>query len=104
MPKTKKKTSTIKAAKAKTTKTKSNKKAIKKINLKREVNKILAEVRPALQMDGGDVELESIKNGVVTLNIKGACHGCPMATITFGQGVAGLIKKKLPQIKEVRYW
>jgi Fe-S cluster biogenesis protein NfuA len=86
------------------TKIKTKKTATSKTDLKREVNKILAEVRPALQMDGGDVELESIKNGVVTLNIKGACHGCPMATITFGQGVAGLIKKRLPQIKEVRYW
>lgn len=76
----------------------------KTVDLAREVNKILAEVRPALQMDGGDVELASIKDGVVTLNIKGACHGCPMATITFGQGVAGLIKERLPQIKEVRYW
>ncbi len=76
----------------------------KTADLEKEINKILAEVRPALQMDGGDVELESVKNGVVVLNIKGACHGCPMAAITFGQGVAGLIKKKLPQIKEVRYW
>ena len=93
-----------KVNKSKINKLNSNKKSKKRVNLEQEVNKILAEVRPALQMDGGDVELESIKNGVVTLNIKGACHGCPMAAITFGQGVAGLIKEKLPQIKEVRYW
>ncbi len=76
----------------------------KTISLEKKINKILAEVRPALQMDGGDVELESVKNGIVVLNVKGACHGCPMATITFGQGVAGLIQEKIPEIKEVRYW
>ncbi len=72
--------------------------------LEQQVNKILDDIRPSLQMDGGDVELESIKADVVKLKVKGACHGCPMAAITFGQGVAGIIKKKLPQIKEVVYW
>ena len=72
--------------------------------LYQQVDKIIQEIRPSLQMDGGDVELVSVKAGVVKLNVKGACHGCPMASITFGQGVAGIIKKKIPQIKEVLYW
>lgn len=72
-------------------------------NLELQVNKILDEIRPSLQMDGGDVELKSIKAGIVELKIKGACHGCPMAAMTFGQGVGNMIKEKIPEIKEVRY-
>ncbi len=73
------------------------------MTIKQRIEKILAEVRPGLQMDGGDVALKSIKGGVVELKIKGACHGCPMAAMTFDQGVGELIKQKIPQIKEVRY-
>lgn len=73
-------------------------------NLNQQINKILDEVRPGIQMDGGDVELKSVKNGIVNLKIKGACHGCPMAAVTFGEGVAGLIKEKIPAVKEVRYY
>jgi Fe-S cluster biogenesis protein NfuA len=72
-------------------------------NLKQKINKILDEIRPGLQMDGGDVELKSVKDGLVELKIKGACHGCPMSHITFGQGIGNLIKQKIPEIKEVRY-
>jgi len=71
--------------------------------IEQQVNKILDEIRPSLQMDGGDVELKSVKAGIVELKVKGACHGCPMAHITFGQGVGNLIKEKIPEIKEVRY-
>ena len=67
------------------------------------INAILSQVRPSLQMDGGDVELKSFKGGIVELKIKGACHGCPMAQVTFGQGVGELLKQKIPAIKEVRY-
>lgn len=67
------------------------------------INKILDEIRPGLQMDGGDVELKSYKDGIVELKIKGACHGCSMAHLTFGQGVAELIKQKIPAVKQVKY-
>ena len=72
-------------------------------DIKSQINKILDEVRPSLQMHGGDVELKSIKDGVVELKVKGACHGCAMASATFGDGIGEMIKQKIPAIKEVRY-
>ena len=72
-------------------------------DLKSQVNKILDSVRPSLQMHGGDVELKSVNKGVVELKIKGTCHGCSMAGITFGSGIGEMIKQKIPAIKEVRY-
>lgn len=72
-------------------------------DIRLQVNKILDEVRPSLQMHGGAVALVSVKNGIVHLKIKGACHGCAMAQITFGQGIGELIKQKIPTVKEVRY-
>lgn len=71
--------------------------------LEKEINQILDDVRPGLQMDGGDVELKSVKNGVVKLEVKGACHGCPMAHLTFDEGIGNLIKQKIPAIKQVTY-
>ena len=73
------------------------------LSTREKIENILKEVRPGLAMDGGDVELKSIKDGVVELKIKGACHGCPMAQVTFGQGVGNLIKQKIPEVKEVRH-
>ena len=72
-------------------------------DIESQINKILNDVRPSLQTHGGEVDLISVKNGVVELKIKGACHGCAMAEITFGEGVGELIKQKIPAIKEVRY-
>ena len=72
-------------------------------DLKKQINDILDGVRPSLQMHGGDVELKSIKGGIVDLKIKGACHGCYMASITFGEGISEMIKQKIPAVKEVRY-
>lgn len=71
--------------------------------IEQQINKILNEVRPGLQMDGGDVQLKSVKSGVVELRIKGACQGCPMADMTFGSGVGRIIKDRIPEIKEVKY-
>ncbi len=71
--------------------------------IKKQVEKMLDEVRPGIQMDGGDVELKSIKDGIVTLKIKGACVGCPMAQLTFNEGVGSMIKDKIKEIKEVTY-
>ncbi len=72
-------------------------------NFESQINKILDDVRPSLQMHGGDVALISAKGGVVSLKIKGACHGCAMAQITFGEGIGEKIKQKIPAVKEVRY-
>ena len=50
--------------------------------MKEKVEAVLARVRPALQSDGGDVELVDANEGIVRLKLKGACAGCPMATTT----------------------
>ena len=72
-------------------------------NTKQQINKILNEVRPGIQMDGGDVALKSFKDGVATLKIKGACVGCPMAQMTFNAGIGEMLKEKIPAVKETRY-
>jgi len=72
-------------------------------DIKSQINKILDDVRPSLQMHGGDVELKSFQNGVVELKVTGACHGCAMASVTFGAGLGEMLKQKIPVIKEVRY-
>jgi len=65
------------------------------------VEAVLEEIRPALQADGGDVELVDVIEGVVKVRLKGACSGCPMSTITLKQGIERLLKERLPEVKEV---
>jgi Fe-S cluster biogenesis protein NfuA len=72
--------------------------------LRDEVEEALRGIRPALQADGGDVELVDLdeENGIVTVQLQGACSGCPSAQITLAMGVERAIKEKVPEIKEVR--
>ncbi len=65
------------------------------------VKEALAQIRPALQADGGDVELIDFKNGTVKVKLTGACGGCPMATMTLKQGIERILKEKVPEVKEV---
>ncbi len=69
--------------------------------MKEKVEAILTQVRPALQSDGGDVELVDVNEGVVRLKLKGACAGCPMATMTLRHGIERILKEKIPEVKEV---
>jgi len=71
--------------------------------MKDKVKKILDEIRPALQADGGDVELVDVdeKTGVVKVKLVGACHHCPMAAMTLEQGIARVLKAKIKEVKEV---
>ena len=67
-----------------------------------EVKKALELVRPALQADGGDVELvEVTEDGVVKVRLKGACGSCPMSTMTLKMGIERTLKEKIPGVKEV---
>jgi Fe-S cluster biogenesis protein NfuA len=66
-----------------------------------EVEKALNEVRPHLQMDGGDVELVGVKDGVVKVKLTGHCTGCPMSQMTIKWGVENYLKKKVPGVKAV---
>ena len=69
----------------------------------REIANILDEyIRPAVESDGGAITLHSYLDGVVSVNLSGACNGCPSATITLKQGIEELLKQKLgDKIKEV---
>ena len=69
--------------------------------MRAEVEQALSEVRPHLQVDGGDVELVDIKDGVVIVKLKGACAGCPMSQMTLKWGVENYLKKKVPGVKSV---
>jgi len=69
--------------------------------MKGKVETVLAQVRPALQSDGGDVELVDVNEGVVRLKLKGACAGCPMATMTLRHGIERILKEQIPEVKEV---
>ncbi len=66
-----------------------------------EVEKTLNKIRPALQADGGDVELVDVEGGVVKVRLKGACGGCPMATITLKNGIEALLKEEVPSVVRV---
>lgn len=67
-----------------------------------QVKEVLDLVRPALQADGGDVELVEITaDGVVKVRLKGACGSCPMSTMTLKMGIERTLKEKVPGVKEV---
>ena len=59
-------------------------------------------VRPAVAQDGGDIVFHSYHNGVVSLAMQGACHGCPSSTMTLKIGIENLLKHYIPDVVEVR--
>jgi Fe-S cluster biogenesis protein NfuA len=70
--------------------------------VKEKVVEILDKVRPALQADGGDVELvEVTDDGIVKVKLVGACSGCPMSTLTVKNGIERTLKQYVPGVKEV---
>jgi Fe-S cluster biogenesis protein NfuA len=72
------------------------------MTLKEKVEAALKEVQPMLAADGGDVELVSVTDdGKVTVRLIGACGSCPMSSMTLKMGIERLIKKQVPEVKEV---
>jgi len=66
------------------------------------INQVLDEkVRPAVAKDGGDITFKSFKNGVVTVELKGSCSGCPSSVMTLKQGVQNLLCHYIPEVKSV---
>ena len=59
-------------------------------------------VRPAVAGDGGDITFRGFKDGVVYLNMKGACSGCPSSTATLRHGIQNLLRHFLPDVREVQ--
>jgi Fe-S cluster biogenesis protein NfuA len=68
---------------------------------KENIQTVLDKIRPSLQADGGDVELVDVKGGTVKVRLTGACGGCPMSTMTLKMGIERILKKELPEVKEV---
>lgn len=69
--------------------------------MREKVEAALARIRPALQADGGDVELIDVREGVVSVKLVGACGGCPMSTMTLRNGIERILKQDVPEVKEV---
>jgi NFU1 iron-sulfur cluster scaffold homolog, mitochondrial len=58
-------------------------------------------VKPAVEMDGGAIQFKSYNDGVVNLAMQGSCSGCPSSTITLKSGIEGMMKRMIPEVKEV---
>jgi len=66
------------------------------------INEILnSKIRPAVARDGGDIKFKSFKEGVVTVELKGSCSGCPSSIMTLKQGVQNLLCHYIPEVKTV---
>jgi Fe-S cluster biogenesis protein NfuA len=70
-------------------------------SVQKRVEAALAEIKPQIQADGGDIDLVAIENNVVKVRLRGACAGCPMSALTLKAGVERIIKQKVPEIKSV---
>ncbi len=69
--------------------------------MQEKVEHVLNQIRPSLRADGGDVELVDVKDGIVSLRLKGACAGCPMSTMTLKNGIERILKAEISEVKEV---
>lgn len=58
-------------------------------------------VKPAVEMDGGNIEFKSYSEGVVTVILQGSCSGCPSSTVTLKAGIEGMLKRMVPEVREV---
>jgi Fe-S cluster biogenesis protein NfuA len=66
-----------------------------------QVREALELIRPAIQLDGGDIQLESVVGSTVTVQLYGCCDGCPMSPVTLRQGVERILQERVPGITEV---
>lgn len=69
---------------------------------KEDVQAVLDLIRPSLQADGGDVSLVDVaEDGTVTVELEGACKGCPMSQMTLANGVERILKERIPEVTRV---
>ena len=65
------------------------------------LNETIEYIRPAVQADGGDIKLASVDNGIVNIEMLGACVGCPLSIATLKSGIERILKEKVPGVEEV---
>ena len=65
------------------------------------LNETIEYIRPAVQADGGDIKLASVKDGVVNIDMLGACQGCPLSIATLKSGIERILIDKVPGVVEV---
>ena len=65
------------------------------------LNETIEYIRPVVQADGGDIKLASVDNGVVNIEMLGACVGCPLSIATLKSGIERILKEKVPGVEEV---
>ena len=83
-------------------KSKSSSKPIQSNEIIDKINEVLdSKIRPAVARDGGDITFKSFVDGVVTVELKGSCSGCPSSTMTLKQGVQNLMCHYIPEVKSV---
>ncbi|MGH2694623.1 MAG: NifU family protein [Actinomycetota bacterium] len=66
-----------------------------------QVREALELIRPAIQMDGGDIQLMSVADGTVTVKLLGCCESCPISPVTLKQGVERLLQERVPGVTAV---
>ena len=69
--------------------------------MKDRVEQVINRIRPAVQMDGGDIELVDVVDGLVKLRLVGACAGCPSSMMTLKAGIERAIRAEVPEITGV---
>lgn len=67
----------------------------------RKIEEVLEQLRPNIQMDGGDIEFVSFKDGIVSIRLHGACVGCPASMYTVKLGIEQSLKDHLSDVQEV---
>ena len=73
----------------------------KKIPMKEKVEEVINRIRPAVQMDGSDIVLVGIEDGMVQLKLVGSCAGCSSSMMTLKMGIERAIRAEVPEIKGV---
>lgn len=69
--------------------------------LLKKIDEVLQEMRPNIQMDGGDIEFVAFNDGVVSLRLHGACASCPLSLYTLKMGIEERLREQVPDVVEV---
>ncbi|MGI4851316.1 MAG: NifU family protein [Janthinobacterium lividum] len=71
-------------------------------DIEKEIKELIeTRIRPAVAMDGGDIVFHQFKDGIVTLEMRGACSNCPSSTATLKSGIENMLKHYIPEVQEV---